>query len=50
MGAFPAAGRVRRPLAMDIVRPRCAGVDIGKRTLTACVITTDPRGAPAKEI
>ncbi len=35
---------------MDIVRPRCAGIDIGKRTLTACVITTDARGAPAKEI
>ncbi len=35
---------------MDIVRPRCAGIDIGKRTLTACVITTDARGAPAKQI
>ena len=35
---------------MDIVRPRCAGIDIGKRSLTACVITTDARGTPAKEI
>jgi transposase len=35
---------------MDIVRPRCAGIDIGKRTLTACVIAADPRGAPVKEI
>jgi transposase len=35
---------------MDIVRPRCAGIDIGKRTLTACVIATDARGAPVKEI
>jgi len=35
---------------MDIVRPRCPGIDIGKRSLTACVITTDARGTPAKEI
>jgi hypothetical protein len=35
---------------MDIVRPRCAGIDIGKRSLTACVITTDASGTPAKEI
>jgi transposase len=35
---------------MDIVRPRCAGIDIGKRSLTACAITTDARGAQVKEI
>ncbi len=35
---------------MDIVRPRCAGIDIGKRTLTACVIAADPRGASVKKI
>ena len=34
---------------MDIVRPRCAGIDIGKRSLTVCVITSGTAGEPLKE-
>jgi len=34
---------------MDIVHPRCAGIDIGKRSLTVCVITTDKAGEPVRE-
>ena len=34
---------------MDIVHPRCAGIDIGKRSLTVCVIASDPPGELAKE-
>jgi len=34
---------------METVHQRCAGIDIGKRSLTACVITTGTRGEPAKE-
>ncbi|HEX7399178.1 MAG TPA: IS110 family transposase [Candidatus Limnocylindrales bacterium] len=34
---------------METVHQRCAGIDIGKRSLTVCVITTGTRGEPAKE-
>jgi len=34
---------------METVHPRCAGIDIGKRSLTVCAITTGSRGEPVKE-
>ena len=34
---------------MDVVHPRCAGIDIGKRSLTVCVITSEASGEPVKE-
>jgi transposase len=34
---------------MEVVHPRCAGIDIGKRSLTVCVIRSDPSAEPAKE-
>ncbi len=34
---------------MEVVHPRCAGIDIGKRSLTVCVIRSDPSGEPVKE-
>jgi transposase len=34
---------------MEIVHQQCAGIDIGKRSVTVCVITTGPAGEPAKE-
>jgi transposase len=34
---------------MEIVHQSCAGIDIGKRSLTVCVIRTDPAGEPVKE-
>ncbi len=35
---------------MEVVHPRCAGIDIGKRGLTACRITPGPDGQAVKEI
>jgi len=34
---------------MEIVHRSCAGIDIGKRSVTVCVITSGPRGEPHKE-
>jgi transposase len=34
---------------MEVVYPSCAGIDIGKRSLTVCVIRSDPSAEPAKE-
>jgi transposase len=31
------------------MHPRCAGIDIGKRSLTVCRITNKPAGEPVKE-
>ncbi len=33
---------------MNIVHESCAGIDIGKRSVTVCVITTGPTGEPLK--
>ena len=35
---------------MEAVHPSCAGIDIGKRSLTVCVIRGDRSGEPVKEI
>lgn len=35
---------------MEIVHRSCAGIDIGKRSVTVCVITSGPRGEPHKEV
>jgi transposase len=35
---------------MDVVYPRCAGLDIHKRTVVACVIVQGPKGKPRKTI
>jgi transposase len=35
---------------MDVLIDRCAGLDIGKKTLTACVRTPDGRGGRASAI
>jgi hypothetical protein len=35
---------------MEIVHRSCAGIDIGKRSVTVCVITGGPRGEPHKEV
>ena len=34
---------------MEVVHASCAGIDIGKRSLTVCVIRSDPSGEPVKE-
>lgn len=34
---------------MEVVHRSCAGIDIGKRSLTVCVIRTDADGVPVKE-
>jgi len=34
---------------MEIVHRSCAGIDIAKRSVTVCVITSGPRGEPHKE-
>lgn len=35
---------------MDVVYPRCAALDVHKRSITACRIVQPPGGDPAKEI
>jgi transposase len=35
---------------MDVVYPRCCGLDVHKRTVVACVIVSRTRGTPHKEI
>ena len=35
---------------MDVVYPRCCGLDIHKRTVVACLITPGPAGQPRKEV
>jgi len=34
---------------MEVVHASCAGIDIGKRSLTVCVIASAASGEPAKE-
>src|SRR2546425_1375180 len=35
---------------MDVVYPRCCGIDIHKKIAVACVIVSQTKGAPRKEI
>src|SRR6266536_1166355 len=35
---------------MDVVYPRCSGLDIHKRTVVACVIVQESKGKPKKTI
>ncbi len=35
---------------MEVLHRTCAGIDIGKRSVTVCVITSGPRGEPQKEV
>jgi transposase len=35
---------------MDVIYPRCCGVDVHKREVVACVVTTGPDGTPHKAI
>jgi transposase len=35
---------------MDVIYPRCCGVDVHKREVVACVVTTGPDGTPSKAI
>jgi transposase len=35
---------------MEVLYPRCCGVDVHKRTVVACLITPAPDGAPAKTV
>ncbi len=35
---------------MDVVYPRCCGLDLHKRTVVACLLTPGPRGKPIKQV
>ena len=35
---------------MDVVYPRCCGLDLHKRTVVACLLTPGPRGKPVKQV
>ena len=35
---------------MDVLQERCAGLDVHKLTVVACVVTPGPRGRPHKEV
>jgi transposase len=35
---------------MDVVYPRCCGLDLHQRTVVACLLTPGPRGKPTREV
>jgi transposase len=35
---------------MDVIYPRCCGLDVHKRTVVACLLTTDPTGERQKDV
>jgi transposase len=35
---------------MEVVHPRCAGLDVHKRTVVACRLTPGPGAEPAREV
>lgn len=35
---------------MEVVYARCCGVDVPKRTVVACVMLSQPRGTPIKQV
>ena len=35
---------------MDVVYPRCCGLDLHQRTVAACLLTPGPRGKPTTEV
>jgi transposase len=35
---------------MEVVYPRCCGLDLHKRTVVACLLTPGPRGKPTKAV
>ena len=35
---------------MDVVYPRCCGLDLHRRTVVACLLTPGPRGKPTREV
>jgi len=35
---------------MDVIYPRCAGLDVHKKTIMACVLVPGPKGKPQKAI
>jgi len=35
---------------MDVVWPRCVGLDVGKRFLVACALTSSGQGQPDREL
>jgi transposase len=35
---------------MEVLYPRCCGLDVHKQTVVACVVVTAPEGAPHKEV
>src|SRR6266702_5895008 len=37
-------------VVMDVLHERCCGLDIHKKLVVACLITSGPKGAPRKEV
>ena len=35
---------------MDVVHPRCCGMDVHKQTIVACVLISSPSGRPDKTV
>jgi len=35
---------------MDVVHARCCGLDVHKRTVVACLLTSVSGGVPSKEV
>src|SRR6266571_8178871 len=44
------ARRPHREVAMEVIYPRCCGLDVHKQTVVACLVTPGPNGIPCKEV
>jgi transposase len=47
---YPASPPLARRRAMDVMFTHCAGLDVHKKTVTACRVTPDPTGLEADGI
>jgi transposase len=50
MRRTPRSVTARKEAVMDVIYPRCAGLDIHKKNVVACVIISESGGLPQKEI
>ena len=50
MRRLPSAAIAREEGTVEVVYPRCCGLDIHQKTVTACLLTVGPRGERQKEL
>jgi hypothetical protein len=50
LAAAPATVPSDKEQEMDVVYPRCCGLDVHKKTVVACLLTPGSTGKPTKEV